>query len=308
MGRYLLIRLAQAPLILFVLITISFFFIRFAPGGPFTAERNLDPVTEQALLEKYRLDQPLWMQYIEYLSGILHGDLGPSFKQKSMSVNEIISLLLPSSMFLGTLALLLALIFGIGAGIIAGIRHQTFGDHAFMLMALFGLSIPTFVIGPMLALLFAIHLDWLPLAGYEGPGSPSYLVLPALTLSLPFAARIARMMRSGMIEVLRHDYVRTARAKGVSECGVVLVHAFRNAVLPVIAMLGLDIGIFMSGAVVVESIYGWPGIGQLAWQAIQRIDIPIIMGVTLVAAVAIVIGNLLADVVASLIDPRIKLR
>jgi peptide/nickel transport system permease protein len=174
-----------------------------------------------------------------------------------------------------------------------------------MVLSFAGVSAPPFIVGLLLLYLFAYRLDWLPLSGY---GGLRHLVLPALTLGIAGGGWYSRMMRSSMIEVLRLDYIRTARSKGLTEAGIILRHALRNAILPVIAMVGLDIGIFMSGAVVVESVFGWPGIGQLAWQAIQQLDLPIIMGVTLVAAVAIVLGNLLADLVTPLIDPRIRLR
>ncbi|MEA2779522.1 MAG: peptide/nickel transport system permease protein, partial [Rhodospirillaceae bacterium] len=178
-------------------------------------------------------------------------------------------------------------------------------DRAIMIMAFAGVSTPQFVVGLLLLYVFAYLFGWFPMSGY---GSLSHVVLPALTLGIGGGGWYARILRSSLTDVLRQDYIRTARAKGLSERAVIVVHALRNAVLPVVALIGLDIGTFMGGAVVVESVYGWPGIGQLAWQAIQRVDIPIIMGVTLVAAVAIVIGNLLADLVTPLIDPRIRLR
>jgi peptide/nickel transport system permease protein len=202
-------------------------------------------------------------------------------------------------------AIFFELLLGLSAGLIAATQRGKITDQAVMLVSFVGVSAPQFVVGLILLYVFSYSLGWLPLGGY---GTVWHLLLPALTLGFTGAGWYARMTRSSTIDVLRQDYIRTARAKGVGETGVVLVHALRNAILPVIAMIGLDIGIFMSGAVVVESVFGWPGIGQLAWQAIQRIDIPIIMGVTLVAAIAIVMGNLLADIATSLIDPRVRLR
>ena len=190
-------------------------------------------------------------------------------------------------------------------GVIAALKRGRAADQALMLISFVGVSAPQFVVGILLLYVFAVRLGWFPIGGY---GTFAHLVLPSLTLGLLGAGWYARMMRSAMLDVLRQDYVRTARAKGLSRLHVVLGHALPNALLPIIAMIGIDIGLFMSGIVVVESVFGWPGIGQLAWQAIQRIDIPIIMGVTLVSAVAIVLGNLLADLIAPLIDPRIRLR
>jgi peptide/nickel transport system permease protein len=190
-------------------------------------------------------------------------------------------------------------------GLVAALKRGRAADQALMVLSFLCVSAPQFVVGILLLYIFAVKLGWFPIGGY---GRFSHLVLPSLTLGLLGAGWYARMMRSSMLDVLRQDYVRTARAKGLARAQVVLGHALPNALLPIIAMIGIDIGIFMSGIVVVESVFGWPGVGQLAWQAIQRIDIPIIMGVTLVSAVAIVVGNLLADVIVPLIDPRIKVR
>jgi peptide/nickel transport system permease protein len=194
---------------------------------------------------------------------------------------------------------------GLAIGVIAAVKRNTRLDNATMVASFVGVSTPQFVAAMLMLYVFSVQLDWFPVGGY---GEAKHLVLPALTLGLLGAGWYSRMMRSSMIDVLTQDYIRTARAKGAPEKRVLLVHALRNALLPIVAMIGIDIGLFMSGAVVVESVFGWPGIGQLAWQAIQQVDIPIIMGVTLVAAVAIILGNLLADVVAPFVDPRIKLR
>nr|MBA3517180.1 ABC transporter permease [Hyphomicrobiales bacterium] len=212
---------------------------------------------------------------------------------------------LPASLLLMAGAILCELALGLTMGVVAALRRGRATDQALMVLSFVGVSAPQFVVSILLLYVFAVKLGWFPIGGY---GTFAHLVLPSLTLGLLGAGWYARMMRSSMLDVLRQDYVRTARAKGLSRLHVVLGHALPNALLPIIAMIGIDIGLFMSGIVVVESVFGWPGIGQLAWQAIQRIDIPIIMGVTLVSAVAIVIGNLLADLIAPLIDPRIKLR
>ena len=212
---------------------------------------------------------------------------------------------LPATLLLMAGAICFELAIGSPAGIYAATRRGRRADRGIMIFSFAGVSAPQFVVGLLLLYVFAYRFGWFPMSGY---GTLGHLILPALTLGIAGGGWYSRMMRSSMIEVLRQDYVRTALARGLAERSVVLVHALRNAILPVTAMIGLDIGLFMSGAVVVESVFGWPGIGQLAWQAIQRLDIPIIMGVTLVAAAAIVIGNLLADLVAPLVDPRVRLR
>lgn len=202
-------------------------------------------------------------------------------------------------------AIVCELVLGLTMGIVAALRPGMATDNGLMIASFVGVSAPQFVVGLLLLYLFGVKLHWLPISGY---GTFAHLVLPSLTLGILGAGWYSRMMRSSMVEVLRQDFIRTARAKGLARRRVILRHALPNAILPVVAMIGIDIGIFMGGIVVVESVFGWPGIGQLAWQAIQRVDIPIIMGVTIVSAVAIVLGNLLADLVAPLIDPRIRLR
>jgi peptide/nickel transport system permease protein len=220
-------------------------------------------------------------------------------------VAELIWARLPPTLLLMAGAVLCELLLGLAMGIWAALRRDTATDSGLMILSFVGVSAPQFVVGLLMLYVFAVRLGWFPIGGY---GTFAHLVLPSLTLGILGAGWYSRMMRSSMVEVLRQDFVRTARAKGLSRARVVLRHALPNAVLPVIAMIGIDVGTFMGGIVVVESVFGWPGLGQLAWQAIQRVDIPIIMGVTLVSAVFIVLGNLLADLVAPMIDPRIKLR
>ncbi|MEE8532410.1 MAG: ABC transporter permease [Alphaproteobacteria bacterium] len=306
MLRYLARRLTASVLILLGVTVITFCLSFLIPADPvrMIAGRSATKETVESIRRQLGLDRPLPVQYARYLAKLVQGDMGRSYVQKT-EVATLIKSRLPATLLLMAGAIFFEILIGLPAGIYAATKRGRAADRGIMILSFIGVSTPQFVVGLLLLYVFAYLLGWFPLSGY---GTLNHLVLPALTLGIAGGGWYSRMMRSSMVEVLRHDYVRTARAKGVSERGVVLVHALRNAVLPVIAMVGLDIGIFMSGAVVVESVYGWPGIGQLAWQAIQRIDIPIIMGVTLVAAVAIVIGNLLADVVASLIDPRIKLR
>ena len=218
---------------------------------------------------------------------------------------ELIASRLPATLLLMLAGISAELVLGLTMGIAAALMRGRMGDQVLMMTSFVTVSAPQFVVSLLVLYIFAVKLGWFPIGGY---GTAAHLVLPALTLGILGSGWYSRMMRSSMIEVLRADYIRTARAKGLGRARVVLRHALPNAVLPIIAMIGIDIGIFMGGIVVVESVFGWPGIGQLAWQAIQRVDIPIIMGVTLVSALAIVVGNLLADLIAPFIDPRIRLR
>jgi len=303
---YIARRLGQAVFILIGISLVTYVLVYLIPADPVRqiAGRSATPETVESIRRQLGLDLPLWQQYLRYLGDLLQGDLGRSYIQKT-EVATLIASRLPATLELMAGAILLELLIGLSAGIYAASRRGRPADRAIMVASFAAVSAPQFVVGILLLYVFAVQLGWFPIGGY---GTLWHLVLPALTLGLLGGGWYARMMRSAMIEVLRQDYIVTARAKGAGRFRILFVHALRNAALPVVAMVGLDIGIFMSGAVVVESVYGWPGIGQLAWQAIQRVDIPIIVGVTIVAAVAIVLGNLLADLVAPFIDPRIKFR
>lgn len=299
-------RLSQAILILFGVTLITFCLSFLMPADPvrMLAGRSATQATVESIRRELGLDKPLPVQYIKYVSRLVQGDLGRSYKQKTQ-VSELIMSRLPATLLLMAGTIFFELLIGLPAGIFAAARRGRSADNWIMALSFAGVSIPQFVLGLLLLYLFAHIIPIFPLGGY---GSLKHLILPALTLGISGGGWYSRMMRSSMVDVLRQDFIRTARSKGLTEGAVVLVHALRNAILPVIAMIGLDIGIFMAGAVVVESVYGWPGIGQMAWQAIQMVDIPIIMGATLVAAVGIVLGNLLADLVIPFIDPRVYLR
>jgi len=305
MLKYLARRIFQSIGILLGVTVITFMLSFLIPADPvrMIAGRSATPATVERIRHELGLDQPLPVQYGRYLVNLAQGDMGRSYVQKS-EVTELIASRLPATLLLMAGAIFFELLLGMPAGIFAASRRGRTADKAVMVLSFVGVSAPQFVVGLILLYVFAYSLALFPLSGY---GTLWHLVLPALTLGFTGGGWYSRMTRSSMVEVLRQDYIRTARAKGASEGRVVLIHGLRNAILPIIAMIGLDIGIFMQGAVVVEAVYGWPGIGQLAWQAIQRIDIPIIMGVTLVAAVAIVLGNLLADIATSLFDPRVRL-
>jgi peptide/nickel transport system permease protein len=306
MIAYLGRRLIQSALILLGVSIITFALLYLLPADPVRqiAGRSATPETVENIRRQLGLDQPFFVQYWRYLLNLLSGDLGRSYIQRSQ-VTELIVSRLPASLLLMLGAILCEVVIGIGMGLVAAVRRGSKTDQALMVGSFIGVSAPQFVVGLLLLYVFAVRLGWFPIGGY---GTWRHMVLPSLTLGILGAGWYSRMMRSSMIDVLRQDYIRTARAKGLARGTILFRHALPNAILPVIAMIGIDVGIFMGGIVVVESVFGWPGIGQLAWQAIQRVDIPIIMGVTLVSACAIVIGNLLADIVAPFVDPRIRLR
>jgi len=306
MLRYITTRITQALFILFGVSFITFLLLYILPADPAVqiAGRSATPETVASIRAQLGLDQPLFVQYFNYMTNLLQGDLGRSYLQKS-EVSELIASRLGPSLSLIFFAIAIELLIGLLAGIIAAMNRGKALDKTLMVLSFIAVSAPQFIVSILILYVFAVKLGWFPIGGY---GDPIHYVLPALTLGLLGSGWYSRVMRSSMLDVLRQDYIRTARAKGAPITRIIRVHAFKNAILPIIAMIGLDIGIFMGGIVVVESVFGWPGIGQLAWQAIQRVDIPIIMGVTLVSAIAIVIGNLIADLIAPFVDPRIKLR
>lgn len=303
---YVLRRLIQSALILLGVSFVTFVLLYVLPADPVRqiAGRAATAETVENIRQQLGLDQPFLVQYGRYLAALAQGDLGRSYLQKT-EVADLILSRLPATLQLMAAGIVAELMLGLSMGIAAALMRGRIGDQLLMMTSFITVSAPQFVVSLLLLYVFAVKLGWFPIGGY---GTLAHLVLPAITLGILGSGWYSRMMRSSMIEVLRADYIRTARAKGLGRARVVFRHALPNAILPVIAMIGIDIGIFMGGIVVVESVFGWPGIGQLAWQAIQRVDIPIIMGVTLVSALAIVIGNLLADLVAPLIDPRIRLR
>jgi peptide/nickel transport system permease protein len=306
MGVYLLRRLMQSVLILLGISFVTFFLLYVLPADPVRqiAGRAATAETVESIRRELGLDQPFFVQYGRYLAGLVQGDLGRSYLQRT-EVSELIAARLPPTLLLMAAGIAAELVIGLTLGVLAALRRGRAVDNGLMVASFVAVSAPQFVVSLLMLYVFAVQLGWFPIGGY---GTAAHLVLPALTLGILGAGWYARMMRSSMIDVLAQDFVRTARAKGLTRGRVILRHALPNAILPIIAMIGIDIGIFMGGLVIVESVFGWPGIGQLAWQAIQRVDIPIIMGVTLISATAIVLGNLLADLIAPFIDPRITLR
>ena len=299
-------RVAYALLILLGVTLITYLLLFMLPADPARqiAGRSATPEVVENIRHQLGLDLPFYQQYFNYLKGLLHGDLGRSFIQRS-EVSELIgSRLVPSLQLMG-MGILFELIIGIGLGIIAALKRDSFADRLLMAFSFIGVSSPQFIAAMLFLYFFAVKLGWFPMGGY---GEFRHILLPALTLGLLGSGWYSRMVRSSMIEALHQDFMRTARAKGLSRLRVVFRHVLPNAIVPIIPMIGIDIGIFMGGLVVVESVFGWPGIGQLAWQAIQQVDIPVIVGVTTVSAVAIVVGNLLADLVIPLVDPRIDVK
>jgi oligopeptide transport system permease protein len=298
-------RLAGLVPTLFVLVTLSFFVIRLAPGGPFDQEQRLSPEVLANLDAAYGLDQPLPVQFGRYLAGLARGDLGPSFRYKDFRVTELIARGLPLSLTIGLLASLLAFCGGVPLGAWAAWRAGTAADHAVTGFALVGAILPGFVVGPVLALVFGIYWPLFRIAGYE-PGDPSFLVLPVVTLALPVMAYVARLTRDGLVDVLQSNYVRTARAKGLPARTVLVRHALRPALIPVVSYLGPAVAFVITGSLVVEAVFGLPGSGRFLVQGAIDRDYPLVMGMILVYGVFTLACNLLADLVYCWLDPRVR--
>lgn len=305
MLAFVLRRLASAVPTLFIVVTISFFLMRFAPGGPFNLERPLPPTTMENLMRAYQLDQPLWRQYLTYIGNAVTGDFGPSYIYKDNTVAELIGKGLPYSIELGFYALLLALIGGVIVGTIAALRQNSVLDFAVMSVATVGVTVPNFVVGPVLTLIFAIVLSWLPAGGW-GDGSMRFLILPMIALALPQLAVFARLTRGSMIEALRTDHIRTARAYGLPAKSVVVVHAMRGAMLPVVSYLAPCAAALLTGSAVVETIFTIPGVGRyFVLGAINR-DYTLVMGTVVLIAIFVIVFNLAVDIVYGLLDPRVR--
>ena len=303
MFRFVVRRLLQTIPVLFVIITATFFMVRFVPGGPFTAERAIPPEILRNLEAHYGLDQPLWRQYLNYLGSIAHGNLGPSFKYSNRTVNEIIADKLPVSLELGSWALLIALAIGLPLGVLAAVRRNSWLDYACSAVGMIGICVPVFVGGPLLALLFGITLRWVNVSGWY---DWSDRLLPACTLGLAYAAYIMRLTRGGMLEVLNQDYIRTARAKGATELRIVLRHALRGGLLPVVAFLGPAIAGILTGSFVIETIFQIPGLGREFVNSAFNRDYTLILGTVILYASLIVLCNLVVDVVQVWLNPKLK--
>jgi oligopeptide transport system permease protein len=303
-GRFITLRLLQAIPVILAVITVTFFLVRVAPGGPFDSEKAVLPEVKAALERQYRLDLPLVEQYAAYLGDLAHGDLGPSFKYPGRSVNELIAAGLPVTAELGLYALLVAVLVGGSAGIFASLKPNTAQDYLPMAAAMIGICMPTFLLGPLLVLVFGIHLEWLPVSGWgDIPGDK---LLPSITLGAAYAAYIARLSRAGMLEVLNQDYIRTARAKGLPEWQVVVKHALRGGMIPVVAFLGPAFAGLLAGSFVVETIFQIPGLGRFYVQAAFNRDYTMILGTTVFLSTLIVLFNLASDILAAWLNPRLR--
>jgi oligopeptide transport system permease protein len=291
---------------LFLVVTLAFFMMRAAPGSPFDTDRRLPPEVEANLNAKYGFDRPLHEQYVAYLGGVVRGDLGPSLKYRDKSVAQMISDGYPVSLKIGLSALVLALVVGLPLGVVAALRQNRPADYAATAVAILGVCIPTFVTAPLLILLFGATLGWLPGGGWND-GAWRNLVLPVTVLALPQVAVISRLTRAGMVEVLRSNYVRTARAKGLSEWRIVTGHALRGAVIPLVSYLGPATAALITGSLVVERIFQLPGLGKYFVDGALQRDYTVVMGVVIVSAALILALNLVADLVVAALDPRVRL-
>jgi oligopeptide transport system permease protein len=296
-------RLASMPVVLLCVITITFFLMRLSPGGPFDSERKLPAAIERQLLAKYQLDGPLLSQYTGYLRDLLHGDLRLSTKYRNRSVNEILAQTLPVTLTLGATALLIAVVSGLWLGAFAAARPASLAESGVLAITLISISLPSFVLGPLLILLFSIRLHWLPVGGW---GTPQQLLLPSITLAVPYAAVIARLLHDSLRETLGEDFIRTARAKGLSESVVIYRHALRVAILPVVSYLGPLAANLLTGSIVVETVFHIPGAGCFFVNSILNRDGFLLGGVVIVYCVLLLIFNLLVDLSYRLLDRRIQ--
>lgn len=304
MLRYILHRLLSSLVVLLAIVTITFLLMHAIPGGPFTGEKNLSPTVKKNIEERYRLNDPLWQQYRDYVVHLASFDLGPSFKYEGRTVNAIIQESFPISLQLGSLSIVLAVLFGIPAGAVAALRQNSWQDYLTMLLATLGVSVPGFVFATLLIYLFAIKLQWLPAALWNGP---AHMILPALALASQPAAFIARLTRSSLLEVLVQDYIKTAKAKGLSQTAILFRHALKNALIPVVTYLGPMAASIITGSFVIENIFAIPGLGRHFVTSIYNRDYTVILGITVFYSALVILFNLLVDLIYPLLNPRIQL-
>lgn len=307
MLRFALLRLLWAIPTLLLVIVLAFLMVHAAPGGPFDAERALPAEIEANIAKAYHLDEPLPQQFARYLGGVLKGDLGPSYRYRDYSVSELIGSAIPVSMKLGVLAMALAILVGASFGTLAALRQNSMLDRLTMGLALTGISIPVFVIAPLFILFFAVQLQWLP-ASWGGSTSGWRFLLPVIALALPQIAYIARLTRASMIEVLGSDYIRTARAQGLGTAAIIRYHAIKPAMLPVLSYMGPAIAAILTGSVVVEEIFGIPGVGQFFVRGALNRDYTLVLGIVIFYAALVILLNLVVDVLYGFLDPRIRNR
>ncbi len=303
MLRFIVRRLLETIPVLFVIVTATFFMIRFVPGGPFTAEKAVTPEVMRNLEAHYGLNKPLHQQYFDYLGSLLHGDLGPSFKYPNRTVNEIIADKLPTSLELGGWSLLVALVVGLPLGVLAAVKRNTWLDYLASSTAMIGICVPTFVLGPLLVLLFAIQLRWVNASGWY---EPIDRILPALVLGFFYSAYIARLTRGGMLDVLNQDFIRTARAKGASELRVIFKHALRGGLVPVVSFLGPAVAGILTGSFVIETIFQIPGLGREFVNSAFNRDYTLVLGTVILYATLVILLNLVVDIVQVWLNPKLK--
>jgi len=303
--RYALLRLLGAIPTLLLVIILAFLMVHAAPGGPFDAERALPADVAEKIEAAYHLDEPLPKQFLRYMSGVLKGDLGPSYRYRDRSVSELIGSGFPVSLKLGLLAFGLASLLGLSAGTFAALRQGSMLDRVVMSFAMTGVSVPVFVVGPVLVLVFAVKLHWLP-AGWSGASGPAKYVLPVITLALPQIAYIARLTRASMIEVLGRDFIRTARAQGLATKTIIRIHALKPTMLPVLSYMGPAIAAILTGSVVVEEVFGIPGLGQFFVRGALNRDYTLVLGIVIFYAALIIVLNLIVDILYGVIDPRVR--
>lgn len=304
MLKVILNRIAISIPVLLIVITVTFFFVRLAPGGPFSTEKAVPPEILKNLNEYYNLDKPVFSQYLDYLKNLTHGDFGPSFRHSNRTVTEMIFTGLPTTVELGIYALLIAIFIGTLAGLSAALKPNSIQDYIPMSFAMTGICVPTFLLGPLLVLIFGIWFEWLPVSGWNTLTGDK--ILPSITLGTAYAAYIARLTRGGMLEVMYQDFIRTARAKGLSEVMIIIRHALKGGLLPVVSFIGPAIAGLLSGSFVVETIFQIPGLGRFYVQAAFNRDYTMILGTTIFYSALIIFFNLFSDVLTKWLDPRLR--
>ncbi len=306
MWRYTLRRILESVPTLLLIVTIAFALLHAAPGGPFASDKAMLPEIRHSIEARYHLDEPLWRQYLRYLGDLAHGDLGPSFQYRNTSVNQIIAAGFPVDLTVGLSAIVLALLLGIPIGLNAAWRRDTLWDRLPMALAVAGISLPVFVVAPLLVLVFAVQLHWLPAGDWDG-ASPAHLVLPIVALALPYVAYIARIVRGSALEVLGTAFIRTARAKGLPARRILLHHALRATLSPVVSFLGPTTAGVVTVSIVVETVFGLPGIGRFFVTGALNRDYTLVLGITILYGALIILFNLLADLCYAWLDPRVRL-
>lgn len=305
MFSFIIRRLAVAVPTILALITVSFVLMHAAPGGPFTNERNVPEAVMENIEAKYNLNKPLWQQYLIYVGNVAQGDLGPSFRYKDFTVNELIESSFPRSAYIGAWSFLFVVVFGVGLGVIAALKQNRWPDYTVMTAAMTGVVFPNFVMAPLLVLLFAVTLRWLPAGGWEG-GQVEYIVLPIIAMATSYIAQVARITRSSMIETLRSPFIRTARAKGIPRHKIVLRHALKPALIPVVSYLGPAFVGIITGSVIIDQVFSTGGIGQHFVNGAINRDYSLILGVTILVGVLTIVFNAAVDILYTWLDPRVR--